>query len=137
LVNIIAHTVFRTKSKLVFFYLEPFSSRYFCFGMFYVVVLVVLILLKCVLAVKKLIVLILSFASSSEYKVNIGFILRSFLSNKSSWLMKIFTCVSTIKISYMDKFYFPLHRKFFDSRFFVESHIACLLRLCVCSDMSL
>ena len=27
----------------------------------------------------------------------------------------------------MDRFYFPLHRKSFDSRFFVESHIACLL----------
>ena len=72
----------------------------------------------------------------SEYKVNIGFILHSFLSNETSWLMKIFTCVSTIKISYMDRFYFPLHRKSFDSRFFVESHIACLLRLCVCSDTS-
>jgi hypothetical protein len=51
---------------------------------FYVVVLVALMLLKCVLTVKKLIVLILSLASFSEYKVNIGFILRSFLSNKSS-----------------------------------------------------
>jgi len=51
---------------------------------FYTVALVVLILLKCVLAVKKLIVLILSIASFSEYKVNIGFILRSFLSNESS-----------------------------------------------------
>ena len=46
--------------------------------------LVVLMLLKCVLAVKKLIVLILSLASFLEYGVNIGFILRSFLSNESS-----------------------------------------------------
>ena len=64
--------------------IEPFLSRYFCFGMFDAVALVVLMLLKCVLAVKKLIVLILSFASFLEYKVNIGFILRSFLRNESS-----------------------------------------------------
>ena len=44
--------------------------------------LVVLMLLKCVLVVKKLIVLILSLASFSGYKVKIGFILRSFISNE-------------------------------------------------------
>ena len=66
----------------------------FVIGVFYAVALVVLMLLKYVLAVKKLIVLILSLASFSEYKVNIGFIQLDSLLKKERSIKPILTLYS-------------------------------------------